>query len=276
LPVSDVYHHHAHASAAYAEALIDHPQLDELLVFTWDGVGLGPDDSLWGGEALVGKPREWKRLASIRPFHLPGGERAGREPWRSAAAICWESEQECLLQQASDPLLRSFWRQRRNSPKTSAIGRLFDAAAALSGVCSQASFEGQGPMLFEAEAARHKDMNALERVALPSSRVDGVYIADWAPLVQMLADESLTISKRAAGFHSALAHMLLDQASKIRGDTGVNHVAVAGGVFQNRVLTELAVALLTDHGFEVSLPLRMPVNDAGISFGQIVEYGYQP
>ncbi len=274
LPVSEVYHHHAHASAAYAEVLGTNPQLDELLVFTWDGVGLGPDGSLWGGEALLGKPREWQRRASIRPFHLPGGERAGREPWRSAAAICWESEQECPLEEASDPLLLSFWQQRKNAPKTSAMGRLFDAAAALSGVCSTASFEGQGPMLFEAMAARHEVRDTVRHIELPLLQQDGICIADWAALIPMLKDESMAVTARAASFHHALAYTLLNQARKIREDTGVNSVAMAGGVFQNRVLTEMAITLLTGHGFEVNLPLLMPVNDAGISFGQIIEYGY--
>jgi hydrogenase maturation protein HypF len=274
LPVSEVYHHHAHASAAYAEALNSIRQLDELLVFTWDGVGLGPDGSLWGGEALLGKPGHWQRRASMRSFHLPGGELAGREPWRSAAAICWESDQDCPLEEASDPLLHSFWQQRQNAPQTSAVGRLFDAAAALSGVCSTASFEGQGPMLFEAEAAKHINVDHIRHTELALSHHDGCYFADWAALIPMLKDESLAISERATGFHHSMAYTLLNQAVKIREDTGVNSIAMAGGVFQNRVLTEKAIAILTEHDFEVSLPLLMPVNDAGISFGQIIEYGY--
>ena len=274
LPVSEVYHHHAHASAAYAEILENGHQPGELLVFTWDGVGLGPDGSLWGGEALLGKPREWQRRASIRPFRLPGGERAGREPWRSAAAICWEADEHCPLDEASDPLLFSFWQQGLNAPQTSAVGRLFDAAAALSGVCTRASYEGQGPMLFEAAAARCQNMDTPRRVELTMSQHDGVYIADWASLIPMLKDESLPVTVRAASFHQALADTLLNQALRIRDDSGVNKVAMAGGVFQNRVLTETATMLLTGHGFEVSLPLLAPVNDAGISFGQIIEYGF--
>jgi hydrogenase maturation protein HypF len=90
LPVQQVFHHHAHAAAACPEATPATPAL----VFTWDGVGLGPDGTLWGGEALLGSPGHWTRFASLRPFHLPGGERAGREPWRSAAALCWETGQD--------------------------------------------------------------------------------------------------------------------------------------------------------------------------------------
>jgi hydrogenase maturation protein HypF len=275
LPVSEVYHHHAHASATYADVMNGNSQLDKMLVFTWDGVGLGPDGSLWGGEALFGKPGQWQRRASFRPFHLPGGERAGREPWRSAAALCWDIGQDCPLQEATDPLLFSFWQQRQNTPQTSAVGRLFDAAAALSGICSTASFEGQGPMLFEAKAAQHSGTDVSGYTHLSLSQANGCYLSDWAPLIAMLTNTSMTISERAVNFHLSMAHALLSQAINIRDDTGVTNIGLAGGVFQNRVLTEMVMVLLKTHGFEVNLPLLMPVNDAGISFGQIIEYGFK-
>jgi len=274
-PVFKVYHHHAHASAVYAEALVENDNLDNMLVFTWDGVGLGPDGSLWGGEALAGKPGLWRRAASFRPFKLPGGERAGREPWRSAAAICWESGQDCPLAEASDPLLFSFWQQGKNAPVSTAVGRLFDAASALCGVLSQASFEGQGPMLFEAlAAARHGQIDDARVTRLGLTRADDIYIADWSPLIPVLLNRSTPVAERAVHFHSSMAHSLLQQALRIREDSAVNHVGLGGGVFQNRVLTEKCIALLAENDFKVTLPALMPVNDACISFGQIVEFGY--
>jgi len=274
LPVSDIYHHHAHASAVYAEALLKNTALDDLLVFTWDGVGLGPDGTLWGGEALAGRPGRWQRAATFRPFKLPGGERAGREPWRSAAALCWETGQDCPLEEASDPLLFSFWQQGQNAPLTTAVGRLFDAASALCGVCTLASFEGQGPMQLEALAAKNSSFKDRRPTALEISRVDDVHSVDWAPLITMLMNESDPVTERAAHFHLSMADSLLQQAKLIREDTAINQVGLAGGVFQNRVLTEKCIELLNKNGFEVTLPLTMPVNDAAISFGQIVEYGY--
>ena len=274
LPVKEVYHHHAHASATYIDALRNKQDLDNILVFTWDGVGFGPDGTLWGGDALLGRPGQWQRVASFRPFKLPGGERAGREPWRSAAAICWEAGLECLLDEASDPLLYSFWQQGTNTPQTSAAGRLFDAASALCGVCSSASFEGQGPMQLEALAATYRHPSSIMPTELPLSNTKGIHTADWAPLIPMLMDTSRTPTERAAHFHLSMAHTLLQQAKRIRQDTGVNSVGLAGGVFQNRMLTEKSIELLSNEGFEVTLPLLMPVNDAAISFGQIVEYGY--
>ena len=274
LPVDEVYHHHAHASAAYADALRLYEGMDNMLVFTWDGVGLGPDGTLWGGDALLGKPGQWQRVASFRSFKLPGGERAGREPWRSAAAICWEAGLECPLDEASDPLLYSFWQQGINAPQTSAAGRLFDAASALCGVCSSASFEGQGPMQLEALAAIHIHPSTIIPTEIPLSNNNGIYTADWAPLIPMLIDASNSPAERAARFHISMADALLQQAKRVRQDTGVHTVGLAGGVFQNRVLTEMSIELLSEEGFEVTLPVLMPVNDAAISFGQIVEYGY--
>jgi len=284
LPVHAVYHHHAHASAAYIDALKKDKALDSMLVFTWDGVGLGPDKTLWGGDALLGSPGHWQRVASFRPFKLPGGERAGREPWRSAAAICWEAGLECPLDEASDPLLYSFWQQGTNAPLTTAAGRLFDAAAALCGVISQASFEGQGPMQLEALAAKKRQRHSRESGNLPQFTVMPLTTSspdsgepcqtNWSPIIPILTDTSIPQTTRAAHFHRSMAHALLQQAIQIRKDSGINSVGLAGGVFQNRVLTEKCIALLGAAGFEVTLPLLMPVNDAAISFGQIVEYGY--
>ena len=274
LPVFDIYHHHAHASAVYAEALASDGARDDMLVFTWDGAGLGADGSLWGGEALAGRPGQWRRLASFRSFRLPGGERAGREPWRSAAAICWESGLACPLKEASDPLLAGFWRQGKNAPPTTAAGRLFDAASALCGVCKVASFEGQGPMLLEALAASHGNFDRERVTRLELTRTDGIYLADWTALIPVLLEESVPVAERAAHFHFSMAASLLQQALRIREDTGVNRVGLAGGVFQNRVLTEQCIALLREGGFAVTFPSLLPVNDGGISFGQIIEYGY--
>lgn len=106
--VYKVAHHHAHASATYYEAGTEH----DMLVFTWDGVGYGEDDTLWGGEALLGQPSRWQRFASLKPFHLPGGERAGREPWRSAAALCWESDIECPVVPEGSSLLYEAWQKK--------------------------------------------------------------------------------------------------------------------------------------------------------------------
>jgi hydrogenase maturation protein HypF len=266
LPVHKVFHHHAHAAVAF------HSTADagELLVFTWDGVGYGEDGNLWGGEALLGRPGNWRRFASLRPFHLPGGERAARQPWRSAAAVCWATGQHWPGLPPGNELLQQAWQRRLNTPQTSAAGRLFDAAAALTGLCLEASFEGQGPMLLEAACDASAD-----RVELPlTSTADGLLVADWEPLLPMLLDTGLPVATRAARFHASLAGSILQQALQARDRHGIHRVGLAGGVFQNRQLTEQAGRLLQAAGLDVCLPEHIPVNDAGICFGQVIEYGY--
>ena len=265
LPVRKVFHHHAHAAALAGE----YSEPGPWLVFTWDGVGFGEDGTLWGGEALLGRPGAWRRVATLRPFPLPGGERASREPWRSAMAVCWETDVPWREAPVQSAMLRRAWEQRLNAPLTSAVGRLFDAAAALTGLLQRATYEGQGPMWLEAAC---DDVAPLVRLPLTMRR-DGIWQLDWAPLIPFLLDAALPVGTRAAGFHRSLAHALLDLALRVRQSQAVQYVGLSGGVFQNRVLTERAVSLLESHNFAVKLAMRIPVNDAGISFGQIVEAG---
>ncbi|MGB5607221.1 MAG: carbamoyltransferase HypF [Gammaproteobacteria bacterium] len=264
LPLHKVFHHHAHAAAAFDAD----PVRERRLVFTWDGAGYGEDGTLWGGEALLGRTGHWQRVASLRPFHLPGGERASREPWRSAAALCWETACDWARLPAGAGLLKQAWSRRVNTPQTSAVGRLFDAAAALTGVCLEASFEGQGPMDLEALC-----IGPADAMPLPLTMNDeGVWISDWEPLVPMLLDNSWPVAHRAACFHASLAVMALHQAQRVREEYGVTRVGLSGGVFQNRILTEQIMMLLQEDGFTVGLPEVLPVNDAGLSFGQVMEF----
>jgi len=269
LPVAAVFHHHAHASALVAE----HALVEPCLCFTWDGTGLGPDRTAWGGEALLGRPGGWRRVASLRPFRIAGGDRAGREPWRSAAALCWEAEVAWPALPGDPDLLHHAWRRGVNRFTTTAAGRLFDAAAALTGLCLTATFEGQGPMLLEAVAGGA----AGDPIALPVARDrDGVWRTDWAPFLPVLLDRGLSVAERAACFHTSLAAAIVAQAERVRGERGVTTVGLTGGCFQNRLLTEQAANGLTAAGFVVLLPVRIPANDAGLSYGQAVEAASRP
>jgi len=263
LPVDEVWHHPAHASAVAGE--FDRP--GPWLVFTWDGVGLGEDGSLWGGEALLGVAGCWQRVASLRPFRLPGGERAGREPWRSAAALHWEAGLPWMPDADVDGLARAAWQQRINTPTTSAAGRLFDAAAAIVLNLSATSFEAQGPMLLESLCRERR-----EPVELPMTPDDGgVLRSDWAPLLPVLTDETASTAERAEVFHSSVANAIVRQAIALRDQHAFNQIGLCGGVFQNRVLAEEVLALLSARGFHVCLPQQLPCNDAALSFGQAAD-----
>jgi hydrogenase maturation protein HypF len=280
LPTTAVWHHEAHASALAWEF----PDVANWIVFAWDGVGLGRQDQLHGGEAYVGGPGRWQRVASFRPFRLPGGDQAAREPWRAAAALLWETGQPAPF---APELMKAAWDRGLNCPASTAVGRLFDAAAGLTGLCTKASFEAEAPMRLEAAAALsplphagepppHGDKGQGEGIIeLPLKKEAGLWHCDWSPLLPYLMDAQRPAGERAAGFHLSLAHALLRQAERLRAEHGMCDVGLTGGVFQNRLLAEQAIALLTAVGFRVHLPEQVPVNDAGIALGQIMEWLYQ-
>ncbi len=263
LPVTRIFHHYAHASALAGEE----PAVDRWLMFTWDGVGYGPDGTLWGGETLWGCPGNWRRVASLRRFRLPGGDQAGREPWRSAAALCWEAGlawREPSLDGLE--LARHAWERGLNSPVSSAAGRLWDAAAALVTGLHHTSFEGQGPMQLEALAE-----GAGQVVELPLLDDGQVLRLDWSPLLPLLQDANLAVAQRAALFHDSMAEAIVQQTLLLRTRYCFDAVGLTGGVFQNRRLGETVVARLQTHGMAVRLPQIVPCNDGGLSYGQVIE-----
>jgi hydrogenase maturation protein HypF len=266
LPLLRVWHHHAHASALAFE----HDPAKTWLCFAWDGVGLGEDGSLWGGEALHGRIGAWQRLARLRPFRLPGGEKAGREPWRSAAAVCWEIGLDITSPVRDMTLLKQAWACGLNAPQTTAAGRLFDAAAHLLGLLDQASYEGQGGMYLEQLASG--DAGA---IALPLHEDEsGLLTADWEALMRAMRQSEVPAAHRVLQFHRSLARSIAEQAKRIHTRKPFDAVGLSGGVFQNRLLAELALAELAAAGFDTYLPERSPCNDGGIALGQLIEAGY--
>ena len=261
LPIYHVYHHHAHASAVYGEFECE----DRLLVFAFDGMGWGPDQTIWGGEALLGRPGAWRHLGGMRPFALQGGERASSQIWRSARALAlaagvkWNPE-------GIDLDVSGLLSDDMTSLKTSSVGRLFEGVAALSGVCHQQQHEGHAAMLLESLAVAGADP-----VLMPIEKTSGLYRWDWSSLVALMASGGLSASEKSSIFHASLAEGILSMALMIRENFGISSVGFSGGVFQNAKLTSAAWALLGREGFEVLIPKRFPVNDAAISFGQIVE-----
>ena len=263
LPITRVQHHVAHASALAGE----HPEVGRWLVFAWDGVGFGSDGSLWGGEALVGAPGAWRRVASTRMFTVMGGDRVGREPWRSAAALMWETGRDWLPQVEHAALARQAWVKRIGAWRTSSVGRLFDAAAALVLGVDVASFEGQGPMMLESIAAA-----GTAAIPLPLTRDEaGLLRMDWQPLLPMLVDKDLGTSARAGIFHESLARSLVEQVSTVASTEKFAAVGLTGGVFQNRFLAERVMELLAAREIPVYLPEIVPANDGGLAFGQLIE-----
>jgi hydrogenase maturation protein HypF len=259
---------------------------------TWDGTGYGADGTIWGGEFLFGDAAHFTRVAHMRRFRLPGGDAAIHEPRRVALALLWEIFGEDALEmddfapvRARTPSERSerrviaqMLRSGVNSPVTSSAGRLFDGVAALLDLHQQVSFEGQAAMALEfaadqAERGAYPLPISGSDLSLDSSTPEhrfasGALQLDWVPLVQgILADLRRGVGAHiiASRFHNTLVEGIVAVAQRV----GAPRVALSGGCFQNRLLTERAASRLRRCGFEVLLHRQVPPNDGGISLGQI-------
>lgn len=268
LPTHAVLHHHAHASALISQ-MPTTSTTKAVCVITWDGTGMGESQQLWGGEVFYGHPAQWQRIGSIRPFRLIGGDKASREPWRCAQALCWEAGITTWESQYTTPLSYHAWKQGLNSPYTSSIGRLFDAAASLLGLIDKASYEGQAALLVE-QCAETQAQNFIELPLIKKATYSEI---DWSPLIEYLLDTRHSVAKRAGVFHRSLAHAVVKQVCKStqHSDTPIQHIGLSGGVFQNRYLTQLIIALFTQKGLNVISLKTIPCNDASISIGQIID-----
>lgn len=267
LPLVRVQHHHAHVAAVLAE----HGLTEPVLGLVWDGTGFGPDQTIWGGEALLCEGAGYRRLATLRPFRLPGGEQAVREPRRSALGLLAElglppGGQDFLAGAFSAYELRSLesiMQRGLNSPLASSMGRLFDAVAALAGLGGRVSFEAQAAMALQFAAESTPPDRAYPWTVVGSDPV----IADWEPLIGALLEDlerKVSTGRIAQRFHASLAELAVTLADR----AGAKLVAVTGGCFQNRLLLELVTQSLEAAGYSVLQPRAYPANDGGISLGQ--------
>ncbi len=286
-----VQHHHAHLAACLADNSKTHDMRSSapVLGVTWDGTGYGPDGTIWGGEWLLGNAAGYVRVAHLRPFLLPGGEAAVREPRRAALALLWDLAGDAALEWEDLAPVRSFspgerqllagmLRRRVNAPTTTSAGRLFDAVAALIGLHQQTTFEGQAAIALEQVAASSSltASTASTDEAYPFDLLQqqpdggpGVLVFDWRPLVAALLQDLRRGEEQgimAGRFHQSLIAAIVAVARRVN----VSAVALTGGCFQNRLLTEQAAQRLREAGFTVLLHHQVPPNDGGISLGQVV------
>ncbi|MFC5303269.1 carbamoyltransferase HypF [Azospira restricta] len=260
LPAIAVQHHHAHLAAVLAE----HGIRDATIGLALDGVGLGSDGGAWGGELLHAARRSCRRLGSLRPLPLPGGDRAAREPWRMAAAVLHrlgraDEIERRFADQPAATMLGQLLERGVNCPPSSSLGRWFDAAAGLLGVCRTMAFEGQAAMLLEGLAERYGEMLPIDH----GWRIDGGEL-DLTPLLAVLADET-NPGRGAAVFHATLAAALADW---VRGFADGGRVLGAGGCFLNQVLVRGLRSRLATHGLTLVEAQRLPPNDGGLALGQ--------
>lgn len=292
--VSEVQHHYAHVAACMAENEME----GEVLGVSWDGTGFGLDGTIWGGEFLVVRDGSFDRVATFRPFRLPGGEKAIKEPRRTALGVLYELMGIDAFGQTSLPSLSAFsaseldvirqmLQKELNSPLTSSVGRLFDAVASLIGLRQRVSFEGQAAMELEFAMAGQSSDEAYgfsignfrsptsdsgqDRSSAIGNR-KSLLMVDWSAAVKQILEnlrQDVPRSLISVKFHNMLSDVIVAVARGI----GIERVVLTGGCFQNKYLTERAVQQLRESGLRPYWHQRVPPNDGGISLGQIYALG---
>jgi hydrogenase maturation protein HypF len=271
LPVVPVQHHFAHIAAVMAEHRLD--GAEPVIGFSFDGTGYGLDGAIWGGEVFVADYRGFERVAHLKYTSLVGGDAAVKRPYRLAlahlwaAGVAWDERLPCVM--ACPPVEQRVIKHQLetgfNAMPTSSFGRLFDAVASLAGVRQGVTYEAQAAIEFEALAA-----SGLENGYAFDS--DGSQF-DAAPVIQAVASDVLAgipTPVIAAKFHLAVADLIGQMSLRLRHQTGLNRVALSGGVFQNTTLLELAIRRLQANEFIVLTHRRVPPNDGGLALGQAI------
>lgn len=265
LPLLRVQHHHAHIASVMAEHGIDEPVIGIAL----DGTGWGCDNTVWGGEFLVCRGNRFERAGHIKSVRFLGGDEGMKDAAKSAMCYLHDAGLTAHIRDERWPLIRAALDSGVNTHGNSGMGRLFDAASAVLGVCAYNRYEGECAIKLENLAAQALKQG-MEPVPMgfAVSEKDGILVADAAPVISVLAQSNQSQEALALGFHIAVADMAVELCARLRGRTGINKVALSGGVFQNAVLLGDMMDKLTAKGFAVYTNEKVPPNDGGISLGQ--------
>jgi hydrogenase maturation protein HypF len=279
LPRTEVQHHHAHIVGCMADAGIS----GRVIGVSCDGTGFGTDGAIWGCEVLVCDELEFERAAHLRYFRLLGGDQAARETWRPAAGLLYETFGPDWRQAARSVMARVDQEavemadrrlsQSRPIPRTSSLGRLFDAVAFMIGVCARNRYEAEAAMALEAMAGRAPSAHPLAYAIENSEDNAGTIRLDVRPMVcDLLAgiQAARSMSELARGFHESLAAMLADAVGLVSARTGLRRVVLSGGCFANRLLADLLGHRLRAAHHEVFSHRQAPTGDGGIALGQAV------
>ena len=258
-----VQHHHAHALACMAENGVKPP----CLAVAWDGNGYGTDNTVWGGEFLKIERGRFERSLHLLPFPLPGGDAAAQDPKRAALGMLYALDGEDAfgrhlgLPEADAWLMKAALKKNINCPLTSSAGRIFDAVAALTGICTENGFEGQAAMALE--FAADADATSLYDFEIEDGAID------WRPMLRAILGDIGTGTDPGAisgKFHATLAAMIVAAAKSVGEET----VLLTGGCFQNGLLLDYAADALAQSGFKVQTHRHVPPNDGGLALGQVM------
>lgn len=279
-PLCKVQHHHAHIAAVMAENNLD----EAVIGVAFDGTGYGADGAIWGGEVMLCNRSDYERFANFSYLPLPGGAAAIKNPLRMAYAALWQYD--LLDHPAAARVVESLGEAAEvcdrmiergiNCPMTSSAGRLLDAVSALLGVCEQPTYEGESAILLEAAAGltdESYEIALVKNTATEQSTAHdtSVILLDAEPLFKAVLDDmqaDVPVATIAAKVHNAMIAAIVQSCLVANAAYGISIVALAGGVFMNRLITEGAIAALEGAGFTVALGKELPPNDGAISYGQ--------
>ncbi len=268
IPTLAVQHHHAHIAAICAEHAVVHSVLGLAL----DGVGLGMDNTSWGGECLLVDGASFQRMGHLATLALPGGDRAAREPWRMAAAVLAKlnRSQEIMQRFANQPaaeMVSSMLLKGVNCPPTSSMGRLFDAAAGILGIDLIQTHEAQAAIRLQQLAEQHGQVDALT----DGYQITQENILDFSPLLAALIamhDENCDIAHAAALFHTTLAVGLVAWIKNLSYKLNMTQIVLGGGCFQNELLLKLMSERLISESLQILTARQMQPDDSAVALGQ--------
>jgi hydrogenase maturation protein HypF len=267
-----------------AAVMAEHGLSSRVVGLCCDGVGYGTDGTLWGCEVLVGDRADCERVGRLRPFPLFGGDAAAVDTWRPAAGLlhelfgpgwidAWARCFDRVDQEALRLALARLGSPTATLPRTSSLGRLFDAAAFLLGVCDRNRAEAEAPMAFQALAAQAEKTDGPAHDAIRSTAGDAAALFEMNPLPLIDALRNAPESRegrarRARGFHEGLARLLASGAARAADQAGLDRVVLSGGCFANRLLLSGVYGRLRRLGFDVYIHERVPSGDGGLALGQ--------
>lgn len=268
VPTLSVQHHHAHLTACMAENQLNEPTIGIIM----DGTGFGTDKTIWGGEILIGDYKSYNRFAHFEPMQLPGGDASIRSPWRIAVSYLNKTFPEripdlpFLQKHEIDPIIEMV-NKNINSPLTSSCGRLFDAVAAMSGGRLEIHYEAQAAIELM-QVFQTIDVRPFSYMIDQTQDRREILIQPIIRSVVRSLQNSESLSKISSRFHATLVKIFVEIAQDARSETGINNVALSGGVFQNMVLFNHTIFALEKAKFKVYTHSQVPTNDGGISLGQ--------
>ena len=269
VPVTTVQHHHAHIASSMAEHGLD----EKVIGVSFDGTGYGDDGNIWGGEFFICDLADYERFTHFEYIMQPGGDAVTKHPWRMMTAYMhhyfgkdgfkeysslFKGIDEFSLQTVQDMLINKL-----NSPLTSSAGRLFDAVAALLGICRHATYHAEAPMQLESVA----DANIVDSYSFSLNE----HISFKSTFEEIISDleRKVPVNQISGKFHNTIVNVIIDAAKEIREKSGINKVVLSGGSFQNGIILKKVENRLTESGFGYYSQSQLPSNDGGIALGQL-------